>query len=170
MNVPYSNLSSETSLAAWFGQVEAPLSAAFEAIQRTEYRATETTLLNQSCTRQIAEALAGLEREGAITSFLVREGERLRSERQLLNVLLASLGERVEKNCTTAERFVVDSKRVCAEVRDILGRARETTEKLAGLLVTGQQLENLLTQAHNRAEGIEDSMRAITRKSSEAAN
>jgi len=100
----------------------------------------------------------------------VREGERLKSERQLLNVLLASLGERVEKNCATAERFVVDSKRVCVEVRNILARAGETTAKQASLLVAGQQLENLLTQANNRAEGIEDSMRAITRKSSETAN
>ena len=170
MNEPYSNLSPETSLAAWFDQVEAPLSTAFEAIQRTEHRATETTLLNQSCTRQIAEALAGLDSEGAITSFMVREGERLKSERQLLNVLLASLGERVEKNCATAERFVVDSKRVCVEVRNILARAGETTAKQASLLVAGQQLENLLTQANNRAEGIEDSMRASTRKSSETAN
>lgn len=170
MNGPYSNLSPETSLAAWFDQVEAPLSTAFEAIHRSEQRAVETTLLNQSCTRQIAEALAGLDREGAITSFLVREGERLRLERQELKVLLTSLGERVEKNCTTAERFVVDSKCVCTEVRKILARAAETTANQVSLLVAGQQLENSLTRANDRAEGIHDSMRAITRKSSETAN
>jgi hypothetical protein len=170
MNLLYSKLSPEILLSAWFDQVEAPLSTAFEAIQKTERRATETTLLNQSCTRLIAEALAGLDREGAITSFMAYEGERLKSERQLLDVLLARLGERVKKNCATADSFVVDSKRVCAGVHAILARAGETTAKQASLLVAGQQLESLLTRANNRAEGIEDSMRAITRKSSETAS
>jgi chromosome segregation ATPase len=169
MNRMYSGLSPETSLAEWFDQVEAPLSESFNDIQRAEQRALEITLLNQSCTRRIAAALAGLEPGGAIAAFLERERERLKLERERLNALLALLSERVEKSSKAAGSFVEDSKRLCAEVRHLLERAGEMTLRLKGLQGAGHQLENALTNANNRVEVTEDSLRAITRKSRETA-
>ncbi len=165
MTPNFPNFSPAPAVAEWINNSRAELSAAFEAVQKAELRAMEAEILVRDCERQIGSATAGLQRGGSIHALLERERERLERERARLSDIIGVVGSRIEAVCGEAKVYLGTSGRIRERVRVQISGGKTSTERVNGLREESRLLAGDMQQAEARVGGIEDALRAISRRS-----
>ena len=165
MTPDHPSLSPAPALAEWILSSRAELAAAFEAVQRSELRAIDVAIMVRDCERQSSAAAAGLQRGGAIRALLERESERLQQERERLSEIMNTLGNRAEAVCGDAGRFVGASSGLRERARGQIVTESSANGRLVRLSEEGLRLVGEIQAADARVGGIEDALRAISRRS-----